>query len=68
MQYTIHCVLILELDDVLEGPMDAIGGATPSDSTLQNLESSIRMFSEGIPVLMNALDECAKIHPIIASE
>jgi hypothetical protein len=32
------------------------------------MKDGIDLFSEGIPILMNALDELTALHPFIASE
>ncbi|KAF7319371.1 VPS13 domain-containing protein [Mycena chlorophos] len=43
---------------VVETELTAVG-------VLDNIESGIRALAEGMPVLMNALDEVAKLHPFI---
>ena len=37
----------------------------PSESTIEAVTSSVRHLSDGLPALMNALDEVAKLHPFI---
>jgi hypothetical protein len=59
--------------DKLEVPMSSLNKAQmnlnnfgPSGNTVQAIESGIRGLSEGLPILMRALDECSKAHPFIA--
>jgi hypothetical protein len=53
----------LKADVVMEGiktGLEAVGG-------MEAIEQGLNSFMEGMPVLMNALDEVAKLHPYVLS-
>ena len=61
--------------DAIEAPMTGINKLEmninnygPSSSTIQAVESGVRSLADGIPALMNALDQCAKVHPFVAGQ
>jgi hypothetical protein len=65
--------LLIIVVDTLEVPVDTINKVQininnydPQGNSIQTIETGIRSLSEGLPILMKALDECSKAHPFIA--
>jgi hypothetical protein len=45
---------------------DTFESLGPSASTAQEIETQVKHFTEGVPLLVKLLDECAQLHPYIS--